>query len=1042
MPRATPIQSSLNAGEFSPRMEARTVFSKYPLACATLENMVPLPQGGAMRRPGTVFVTEAKDSAKRIRLLPFQFSTKQAYVIEAGDGYFRFYRNRGRIVAGDTDAAIVNGTFDTDFNAPFSHVWQVDDTPADTAFVDETADANSAADNDWQLFPTSEAAGDYAAFGFTAAFEQIRFDYANGVAGVGGVVAWEYWNGAAWTALADVTDETAGFTAAAADNLTVSWTVPVDWAARAISTSASLFWVRARVTTAYTTNPVMDQGFILRDWLDRSTGTASIAYEAAENRLDLVGAAASVAGAEQAVAIGVAHQATEHVLRFRVHGAPGDKVAMRIGTTSTGTEITADIDYETGFHTVSFTPNTGLIYVQFRNEAEKTLGIDDVSFVVDAPVELTTPYTEAQLAALKFAQSADTLYICHGAHPVYKLLRFSDTAWSLERANFLDGPYLDENPTTTTLTPSAVTGPGITITASATTGINDGKGFLATDVGRPLRIKHGVVWGYAVITGVTSTTEAIADVRRDFGAATAQEAWRLGEWSGTTGYPLAVSFFEQRLGFAATDIKPQTFWLSQAADIESFEPDSVPSGGGERQIEDDDALNFTIAADQVNAIRWVSPGAKLVLGTVGGEWLVSSNGPAITPTDIDVKRQTAFGSADIQPVIMRGRLVFLQRAARKLLEFTFSFELDNFRALDQTLLADHVTKGGITDIAYQQELDSTLWCVRADGQMPTLTFQPDQAVVGWARQIIGGGFVGGNAVAESVAVIPGVNQDEIWFVVKRTIGGVTRRYIEYLHAIFETGDDQESAHFADSGLTLDDPKTITGASQTNPATVTAPGHGFADGDGVRITNVVGMTALNGNSYTVANAGANTFDLLDSNGVNVDGTGFAAYASGGAARKKVTAVSGLDHLEGETVAILADGAVHPKKTVSAGLVTLDYPASRVTAGLPYTHKYKSLKWEAGSATGTAQGQIKRIDGVTLVLLDSASVLVGPSEDRLKPVSFRESDDLMDAAVPLFTGEKFVEFDGDYETDTRVHIQGDHPAPFFLLAVAPSMKTNNR
>lgn len=808
MPRATPLQSALNAGELSPRMEARTDFAKYPLGCATLENMVPLPQGGAARRPGTMFVADVKVAADKARLLPFEFSTEQAYIIEAGAGYFRFYRDHGQIVVPETDAAISNGTFET------------------------------------------------------------------GISG----------------------------------------------------------------------------------WDDRSTGAATIAHEPAASALALVGASSSTAWAEQAVATGAVAQ--EHVIRCRVVGAAGDEIALRIGSASTADDIAKDVLLSSGFHAVSFTPTSSPFYIQFRNAANKTITVDDVEIIPGAAVEVGTPYAAQDLAGLKFAQSADVLYICHREHPVHKLIRRGHTSWSMIAVAFNDGPYLLENTDNAkTFQPSATSGNGITVTAAGHAP------FAASDVGRLVRIKHGSTWGHAVITGFTSATSVTADVKTSFGATTAQPAWRLGAWSGTTGYPIAVAFFEQRLGFAGTREQPQTFWLSQSADFENMEPDSVPDGGGERQVEDDDALNYTISADQVNAIRWMSPGRQLVIGTVGGEWLVQSDGPLLTPTDIDVKRQTAFGSADIAPVIMRGRLLFLQRAARKILEFTFSLELDNFQALDQTLLADHVARGGIVDLAYQQELDSTLWCVRADGQMPTLTFQPDQEVIGWARQIVGGSFDGGQAQAESVAVIPGDAQDEIWLICKRTINGQTRRYVEFIAPPHEPGDDQAAARYVDSAL--------ASGELPEPATV---------------------------------------------------------------------FSGLEHLEGETVSVLADGAVHPPRTVEGGSIVLDYPASKVVAGLPYAHRYRSLKWEAGAATGTAQGLTKRIHGVTLVLLESSGVSIGPDFDHLKSVPFRTIDKPMDSAVPLFTGERFVEFDGDFATDTRIALTGDDPLPFTLLAIAPVVKTN--
>jgi hypothetical protein len=876
MPRATPLQAGLNAGEFSPRMAARTDFERYPLGCSVLENFLLLPQGGAARRPGTRFVAEVKDSATRVRLVPFVFSTVQAYMIEAGDKYFRFYKDQGRIVAADTSAAIANGSFGTD----------------------------------------------------------------------------------------------------------------------------------------------------IASWINRSTGSGSIAWNAA-GYLALTGnGAGNVGWAEQGVT--TAQTNVEHVVRFRVIGLNGDAVRLRIGTTSTGSELVNDRACATGWHTVAFTPTASLFYLQFRNENANTMGVDDVSLIDDAPLEIATPYGESDLASIHFAQSADTLYLVHPKHAPLKLGRSSHATWSLTPIFFADGPYQVANAEAAkTLAPSA-TGGAITITASGHAP------FAAADVGRLVRIRHGTSWGYAEITGFTSTTVVSALVRRAFGSATASPDWKLGSWSATTGFPQTVGFFEQRLCFAATSAQPQTLWFSQSADFENMQPDN-----GSGTIADDDALDYTIASEQVNVIRWLAAGKNLLVGTLGGEWRVTSSGPLVTPTDIDVKQATSFGSANRQAIKVRGRVVYLQRARRKLFEFIFDFNVDNFASFDQTLLAEHITKGGIGEFAYQQELDSVLWCVRDDGQLATLTFQPEQKVVGWSRQVLGGAYRGGAAVAESVAAIPSADADEIWLAAKRTIGNQTRRYVEVLTAPFETGDDSELAVYADSSLSLDAPKPITNAARADPVRITAPGHGFSNGDGVRIEDVVGMTGLNRNSYTVANADAGSFDLA-----GVDGTGFAAYIAGGEVRRKVTTITGLGHLEGESVKVYADGAVHPDRVVAGGQVTLDAPAAKVVAGLGYRHVYESLKWEAGSATGTAQGQVKRIDGVTLVLLEALNAHVGPAPGRLRPVPFRAVGDPMDQPVPLYTGEKFIEFDGDYALDTRVRVEGSDPVPFTLLAIAPNLKTNSR
>ncbi len=143
-------------------------------------------------------------------------------------------------------------------NAAISQVWQVDNT----TFVDESTDANSAGNGDWQVFPASEDTSDYCAIGYSQKFKKVIFDYANGTAGVGGSVTWQYWNGSTWAALSGVSDGTTGFTASVGDGKVLTFTVPTDWAATSLNGSQSLFYIRALVAGAYSTNPVLDQGFI------------------------------------------------------------------------------------------------------------------------------------------------------------------------------------------------------------------------------------------------------------------------------------------------------------------------------------------------------------------------------------------------------------------------------------------------------------------------------------------------------------------------------------------------------------------------------------------------------------------------------------------------------------------------------------------------------------------------------------------------------------------------------------------------------------
>jgi len=571
-------------------------------------------------------------------------------------------------------------------------------------------------------------------------------------------------------------------------------------------------------------------------------------------------------------------------------------------------------------------------------------------------VEIATPYLEAELFELKFAQSADVMYICHPNHEVEKLSRTSHTSWTLSDCSFTKGPMQDENTTTTTLNPGATAvGTGVSLVASATTGINSGSGFLTTDIGRFVFL-HG---GYAKITGVTNTTNATIEILTTLSASTATEAWRLGAFSDTTGHPSCVTFFEQRLVFAGTTNQPQTIFFSKSGDYENMDANI----GG--TVADDDAIIYTIASNQVNAIRFMTATRTLIIGTAGGEFTVSGGGTdsAITPTNILIKKQSNHGAANVDAISVGNATLFLQRAKRKIRELAYNFDVDGYLAPDMTILAEHVTEGGITQMAYQQEPNQIIYAVRGDGELVGLTYQREQQVTAWHRHIFGGVFGSGKAVCESVAVIPTDDTEyEVYVIIKRTINGATKRYIEVLNNFDFTETDNTTFNFLDSQL----------------------------------------------SY-----------------------------SGGS----TTTLSGLSHLEGQTVSILADGATHPDKVVSSGAITLDRAVTKAKVGLSYSSILQTMRLDAGSQNGTSQGKTKRIYEITIRLFESVGVEVGESLTNMERIPFRTSADPMDQGIPPFTGDKAVEFRGNYDTDGFIFVRQTQPLPLTILSLYPELQTND-
>jgi hypothetical protein len=423
--------------------------------------------------------------------------------------------------------------------------------------------------------------------------------------------------------------------------------------------------------------------------------------------------------------------------------------------------------------------------------------------------------------------------------------------------------------------------------------------------------------------------------------------------SGSNNRPSVVTFFEQRLVFAGTNNNPQTIWFSKSADYLNFTVGTLA----------DDALIYTIASSQVNAIRFLSATRVLMIGTSGGEYvLTTTNDGPVTPTTTQIRKYSNYGTATVQPVQVADVTLFLQRGNRKVREFRYVGEVDvaGYQAPDMTILAEHITEGGITTLVYQQEPDSIVWCIREDGTLLGMTYRRDEQVVAWHKHVIGGEFSSGQSVVESIATLPtDSGEDELYMIVKRTIDGQTKRYIEIL-GDFEFGDQTTDAYFVDSGL------LYSGSS-------------------------------------------------------------------------VSTLSGLWHIPGEEVSILGNGASHPDRTVSNGSVSMAFNVTTAAIGYGFTSEMETLRLEAGSSDGTSQGKPKRIHAITLRLYQTVGLEVGPANADVDRVYFRDSSMSMDTAVPLFTGDKTVEFPGGFEDDDRIYVRQTQPLPLTVLALYPRLNT---
>jgi hypothetical protein len=639
----------------------------------------------------------------------------------------------------------------------------------------------------------------------------------------------------------------------------------------------------------------------------------------------------------------------------------------------------------------------------------------------DKIYEVAHTYTESELFDVHFAQINDVLNLTHGDHRQAELIRMAADDWVLTDIDFIGGPVQDLNITVTTIDPSSDTG-ATTLTASTPI-------FLAGHVGSVWRVNDGFV----EITGFTSTTIVTGTVQdTSLGTGPAPTTvWAEASWSDVAGYPATITYHERRRWYARTRAEPQTQWASKPFIYDNFD---VAAGA------DDDALNLTLNTEKANDIKWMSSGTTLATGTFGGEFISSSgtNGISLTPDNANATRQTGWGSRNIQPQKIANFVYYIQRASRKVRELFYYWDLDTYKSVDMTILSEHITKSGIVNIAYQQNPDTSLYCVREDGEIAILVREEDQQVKAWTRAVTDGLY-------KSVATIPSFlgPYDEVWTVVERVIDGVTRKYIERF-ADSQVPDRQEDCFYVDSGLQLKVYPSTTGIGLTlsavtgNGITATASGAIFESNDiGQRIRAIdedgefIGELLITGFTSDTVVTGDVTLDF--------DSTTYTGSNWG----VSVTTISGLDHLEGKLLSILGDGAVQTQKPVVSGSVTLERDVFELSIGLPYVSFLKTLSIEAGSETGTAQGKKKRIYQLGLRVFKTLGIKVGGTVDKVFIVTLRDPQVEMGRPIPLVSDTiPNIRFTGGWVYEGTIVILQDNPLPMHILDIMPQLKTADK
>jgi len=574
--------------------------------------------------------------------------------------------------------------------------------------------------------------------------------------------------------------------------------------------------------------------------------------------------------------------------------------------------------------------------------------------------QMDTPYAAADLFLLKFTQSADVMTITHPRYAPRELRRLAHDDWELAVADFVPdiaAPTGVAAAPTNALTADPTKSYSYKVTAISTTTEVSAASAAATCINNALsqtaNITNQVTWsavtgaeGYNVyklqngIYGWIGRADALTFIDDNIRPDTADTPPVAQDPFASSNWPGVVALHEQRRWFASSLANPQTLWATRSGLFNNF--------SASRPVQDNDAITITLAANQVDEIRWMVPLSDLVVFTSGAEWILkpSSNADVLTPSS-GAKPQSYAGAAHIPPIIANNRCLFVQERGNYVRDLGYDFGSDGYVGSDLSLLARHLFRArAIKDWAYAEEPDRVIWCVMSDGALLGLTYLADQKIFAWHRHATNGLF-------ESVCTVPEGGRDVPYFVVRRTIGGHTRRFVERLRPQ-DFGDDGADAWRLDAAVRY-------------------------SGD------------------------------------------------------PISSLSGLNHLEGATVVVLADGALVLDQVVTAGAITLPFDASKVIAGLGYEGELETL----ALSEGPLQARRKNLARVTLRVERTRGLKSGAPGKSLAEHKDRRPE--VGQTVPaLLTEDIAANVAGDWNRTGSVQIKTTPGLPATILAIIPEVE----
>lgn len=732
----------------------------------------------------------------------------------------------------------------------------------------------------------------------------------------------------------------------------------------------------------------------------------------------------------------------EHAIRIVVTRG---EVTFRAGTTAGAQDYISQTVLLPGTHSLTLTP-TGNFHIEIASNTKYQTLVDSVSIESPGAMEIATPWLEADMKYIKYAQSRDVIFLaCKGGYVQKRIERRSTNSWSVVDYVTEDGPFRTINTGQISLTPSAISGditltssqalfrstnvgsmfkiesigqqvtqtvsaenqfsseikvtgtgsaqrsftvtrtgtftatvtlqrsigePGnwidvATYTTAASSTYNDGLSnqdayyrigvktgdFTSGPVVLDLDYETGSISGVVKITAYSSETSVSAIVLKDLGGTASSTNWYESRWSPRRGYPTSVRFYDGRLCWSGQD----QFDGSVSDAYSSFDSDVEGDSG---------RISRSIGGESTDTINWMLDLQRLILGAEGAEYAVKTTSldEPISPTNFNIKSPSTVGSSYPAALKVDSRGYFVDKSGRKLYQLVYDINVNDFIADDTTKLVPEIGGSEIVRIGVQRTPNTIIHCIKSDGTVANYIIDPAENV----KCYVDLNSTGASGLIEDIVVLPGTEEDKVYYTVKRTINGNTVRYLEKFAMESECQGGTLNKQ-ADSFISV---------SQSSSATIT----------------------------------------------------------------------GLSTLEGQSVVVWANGKDLGTYTVASGSITVSEAVTTAIVGLTYRARFKSSKLAYAAGMGTALNQRKRPNALGFILYNThyQGLKYGQEYDYLDDLPLVGPNDEDVAAHTIYSelDIDLLELNSSWDTDARICLEANAPRPCTVLGVVLQIQTNDK